>query len=315
MYGFEDFMSYFANHHYCMKTPEKKTREAMAIYFDGVEPERVDLITRKVKALGYSIDDTSSSGGYFSFFYRTIKFPFRKNRDTAFHELGHAIDFIAVDKIVERVGSRTNTKYNEHYYSSDIALSTGATLHKTIRQEVKGKINELYTLLYEAFHREVLSAFSEDVVKEYMLGRKSCHALKGCRNKYRRIKDKESAEAKALSQEIRRLETLMSEKGYFRAVDKLVDKSPQMKAFDRKYNILSDMLSGYMDTYYIFIGHSRSYMSSRRGFGCEFFADMFSAETTQNYEALALAEQYFPKSCAAYRELYGIVRGWACEAA
>ena len=72
MYCFEDFMDYFANRHYCMRTPEKKTREAMALYFDGVEPERVDLITRKVKALGYSIDESTS--GCFAFFIGQLDF-------------------------------------------------------------------------------------------------------------------------------------------------------------------------------------------------------------------------------------------------
>ena len=314
MYGFEDFMSYFANHHYCMKTPEKKTREAMAIYFDGVEPERVDLITRKVKALGFSIDD-AASGGYFSYFYRTIKFPFRKARETAFHELGHAIDFIRVDKIVQKVGGCTKTKYDDQYCSSETVLSTGKTLNQMVRQEVKPKINELYNLLCEAYHREVMSAFSEDVAKEYILGRESWHELKGLRSKLRRIKDKESAEAKALAQQIRRLEMLLSEKDYFKAVDKIVDNSPQKKAFRQKYLILSDMLSGYVDSYYMFAGHSRSYMAGKCGFGCEFFADMFEAETTQNYEALALVKQYLPKSFAAYREVYAIARRRICEAA
>lgn len=306
MYCFEDFMDYFANRHYCMKTPEKKTREAMALYFDGVEPERVDLITRKVKALGYSIDE--STGGYFSSFYRAIRFPFRKASRTAFHELGHAVDFIRVDKIVQKIGERTDTKRKDHYFSSDVVLSTGKTLHQTVKLEANAKANELYMMLREAFDREVLSAFPEDIAKEYVFGGETYNTLRTLRTRYRNFKDRESAEAKVLHQEIGRLEAIMSEHKYFRPVDKIVRKSSEYKAFDGNYSVLFDMLSGCIDTSGLFAGHSRSYMNTNGGFGCEFFADMFSAETAKCREAIELAERYLPQSVAAYRELYAIVQ-------
>lgn len=306
MYCFEDFMNYFAEHHYCMRTPEKKTREAMAVYFDGVEPERVDLITRKVKAIGYCIDESTS--GCMNYFFRAIRFPFRNARRTAFHELGHAVDFIRLDKIVQKIGERTDTKWKQHYFSSDIVLSTGKTLHKTVKLEANAKAKELYKVLYEAFDREVLSAFPEETAKEYALGCECHSAIRRLRGKYRYCKNKESTDAKALWNELRHWETIRGKHDYFKAVNKIVDKSSEYKAFNDKYDILSDMLSGCTDTHGIFAGHSRSYMNTEGGFGCEFFADIFSAETTKCREAIELAERYLPQSVAAYRELYAIVQ-------
>ena len=306
MYCFEDFMDYFANRHYCMKTPEKKTREAIAVYFDGVEPKRVDLITRKVKSLGYSIDESTS--GCMDYFFRAIRFPFRNARRTAFHELGHAVDFIRVDKIVQKIGSGTKIGWKEHYFSSDVVLSTGKTLHQTVKLEANAKANELYMMLRKAFDREVLSAFPEDIAKEYALGRECHSAIRHLRSQYHHCKDRERADAKALWNELRRWETIRGKHDYFKAVNKIVDKSSEYKAFNDKYDILSDMLSGCTDTHGIFTGHSRSYMNAKGGFGCEFFADMFSAETTKCREAIELAERYLPQSVAAYRELYAIVQ-------
>ena len=305
MYVFEDFMEHFNKRHYCMKTPEKKARDAFALYFDGVSPERVDLITHKLIQRNTKLWETSR-GGRFNYHYNIVEVPFRKERNLAFHELGHVVDYIRTDKVPRR-NCPSNFRYDPHFYSRDTVLSTGKTLHQTVKEEVKAKAAEIYDMLCLAYRKELLDLLDKDLADAYELCGKVNNALSSVKDKYRCFKNKESAEGRAMQEEIQRLEGIVKEHGYFKGVHVPVHKTEAYKAFDLKYDILLDMLSGAMDTRSIFSGHSRSYMNAKGGFGCEFFANMFAAETMGLQETLTLTAQYLPDSYAAYRELYGVV--------
>ena len=314
LYTFKDFMEHFNKSHYCMKTPENKAEEALTLYFEGGAPERVHAITHALKKNNISIWETTGAGR-FNCCFHYVQFPFRKAKRAAFHELGHVIDFNFFETKRIPIGrSGWRVTYNQHFYSDEVILSTGKTLFKTVREEMKDKGQALYDMLMQAFKQEVLTAFPEEVAKEYLFGVEVANTERRLRNKYRRRKNEDSAEVQEAIREQQRLDGILNEHNHFRQVRRIVDKSAENKAFERKYNVLLDMLSGCIDTSYVFPGHSVSYMRTK-GFGNEFFADMFEADTAGDLDSVAFAEQVLPKSCAAYRELLAKIIAKASAAA
>ena len=314
MYTFSDFMEHFKKRHYCMKTPENKAENAMQAYFEGVSSERVHLITYALKKNNIAIWETTGAGR-FNCSFNYVQFPFRNGERAAFHELGHVVDFVSLETIRIPIGrSGWKIRYQTHFRSDEVVLSTGKTLFKTVREEVKVKGQAIYDTLMQALKQEVLSAFPEEVAKEYLWGAEVANTERRLRNKYRNRKGEASAEVQEAIREQQRLDGILNEHNHFRQVRKIVSKSAEYKAFKRKYNVLLDMLSGYIDTSYIFCGHSLSYMHTT-GFGNEFFADVFEAETAGDWDSVALTKQFLPKSYAAYQELFAKIIAEASAAA
>jgi hypothetical protein len=295
-------MEHFKNHHYCMKTPESKAEAAIKEYFEGVSPERIHLITYKLKKDNIAIWDTAGSGKFDPFFHN-VQFPYRKARSSAFHEFGHVVDLIHAEmyrKQISRNGWKTI--YKSRYYSEEYICSTGKTLHQTVKEEVSSQAQTLYGMLMNAFKQEVLATFPENIAKEYLLRYEMATTERTLSSKYQHSKNRESAEMQAVHQEQMRLSEILHANKYFDSTWKVVQKSIAYKEFDSKYEVLTDMLSGFINITYLLSGHSPSYMK-KGGFGNEFFAEMFSAETENREDCLAITEQYLPQSCTAYREL------------
>lgn len=302
MYTFQDFMEHFKNRHYCMKTPESKAEAAIKEYFEGVSPERIHLITYKLKKDNIAIWDTAGSGKFDPFFHN-VQFPYRKARSSAFHEFGHVVDLIHAEmyrKQISRNGWKTI--YKSRYYSEEYICSTGKTLHQTVKEEVSSQVQTVYDMLMNAFKQEVLATFPENIAKEYLLRYEMATTERTLSSKYQHSKNRESAEMQAVHQEQMRLSEILHANKYFDSTWKVVQKSIAYKEFDSKYEVLTDMLSGFINITYLLSGHSPSYMK-KGGFGNEFFAEMFSAETENREDCLAITEQYLPQSCTAYREL------------
>jgi hypothetical protein len=123
---------------------------------------------KKTKERGLRYTEASNSSVCFSSYFKTVNFPVRDGgRETAFHELGHAIDFVELEKITEMHRSR----YKQHFLSTDIILSGGKTLYQVVRAEINDKRNAVFDFLAERFNDEVLKQFGEHTQSEYLLHR------------------------------------------------------------------------------------------------------------------------------------------------
>ena len=312
MNSLQNFLDYFMKNHYCLKTPEKRVAQSIAQYFDGVEYDRIDWITHKIEKCGFQFLE-SSSGCFYSC-YKKIQFPFCQKKSLAFHEIGHAMDFISIEKVSKIVRGRRFTKQEERWYSRDIVLSTGKTLHQIVKDEVKLRGEALHETLLAIHKESVLNALDEEIVKEFLLGVELLNARDKARRQYRYSKDKNCAEAQELNREYLRLQEEIERHGCFNKVNKLVYGSDAYKSFCNAYGLLSDMIVGYVGDRRLLPGHSRSYMNDK-GFGAEFFAEAFMLDTLKWEDVLRTVERYLPQSYEAYRELARMVEGENCKIA
>ena len=101
------------------KHPEAHIKEL----FEGVSKEHIDLIIDTITHKGIGFVNRASYCFNPSFNNGELNFTLKKkmDRSSIFHEFGHAIDFIRLDKV-------SNYKYVSYYHSKDTILSNGLTL-------------------------------------------------------------------------------------------------------------------------------------------------------------------------------------------
>ena len=276
-----------------------------------VDEEITDLILKRLKRS--EITFVESSGAYFDFSRKQLHFPYKispAHRTTALHEMGHAVDFISCERIEKRVNAHsTRTIFKEHYTTGEYVLSSGKTLDKTVREELKANGARIYSELISRFKSEVLDKLGADVTDNYLTVNARLISDDSAKHKYRvphqTIASYRENKAKIDAMyELRNSMTLSYDERYSLFESrKVVTKSMEYSRFCDRYDTLIDMISGVENTKYLWPGHSRSYMKRKGGFGVEFFADVFASTATKNTSDLEFVAEFLPNSYSAFKEV------------
>ena len=306
----QELWEYFMNHTTGRRSLKGAVHGIIAFTMD-VDEEITDLILKRLKRS--EITFVESSGAYFDFSRKQLHFPYKispAHRTTALHEMGHAVDFISCERIEKRVNAHsTRTIFKEHYTTGEYVLSSGKTLDKTVREELKANGARIYSELLSRFNREVLDKLGSDVAENYLTVNARLVSDDTAKHKYRvpyqTIASYRENRAKIDAMyALRDSMTLTYDERYnlFES-RKTVTKSTEYSQFCDRYDTLIDMISGVDNTKYLWPGHSRSYMKRKGGFGVEFFADVFSSTATRNASDFAFVAEFLPDSYSAFKEV------------
>ena len=314
----QELWEYFMNHTTGRRSLKGAVHGIIAFTMD-VDEEITDLILKRLKRS--EITFVESSGAYFDFLRKQLHFPYKispAHRTTALHEMGHAVDFISCERIEKRVNAHsTRTIFKEHYTTGEYVLSSGKTLDKTVREELKANGARIYSELLSRFNREVLDKLGSDVAENYLTVNARLVSDDTAKRKYRvpyqTIASYRENRAKIDAMyALRDSMTLTYDERYnlFES-RKTVTKSTEYSQFCDRYDTLIDMISGVENTKYLWPGHSRSYMKRKGGFGVEFFADVFSSTATRNASDLEFVAELLPNSYAGFKEVYDHIKAIA----
>lgn len=294
----KELWDYFAAHS-VGRTTEKRALETFIEFTKDVDEGLLALILRKVQAEKFYFSESKSA--YVSPYWKKICFPYRsESRFSAFHELGHVVDFLSGDcteKPKKNGGKRIC--YNARWHTNEYRFSSGQTLDEIVRNEIKTNEKRLLRELLECLNREVLEELKvdgESFLSYGVLCAQHSHLVR----KYKRMKDWECDEAQTLKADIRKLE---AEIDTHMEAKTTVHDADAFAKFVKKYRLLCDIVSGCYDTSYFLPSHSRSYMQAPGGFGAEFFAEMFASMAIGDDASLQRARTWLPASCAAFSEL------------
>lgn len=262
-----------------------------------------------------------ASGGNFDWSFRELAFPFKtKSQRTVLHEIGHALDYKSGEMYKETSkNGAIKTRFKEEFYSSHHKLSSGKTLSDTVKSEIKSNCDVIYNDLIRRYREEVLEKLDNFPIDKFFEANELLKQDSINRHKYRvrylapsESRDPEKLREYERKQEEKAKHTLNYDvKHELFKLTSLPRKSDEYHRFDKKYGTVLDMLSGCLDTSNIWCGHSRSYMNSRKQFGLEFFADMFSSEFMGKEDEISYVREWMPRSYAAYRELIDFIRSAA----
>ena len=307
----QELWEYFMNHTTGRRSLKGAVHGIIAFTMD-VDEEITDLILKRLKRS--EITFVESSGAYFDFLRKQLHFPYKispAHRTTALHEMGHAVDFISCERIEKRVNAHsTRTIFKGHYTTGEYVLSSGKTLDKTVREELKANGARIYSELLSRLNREVLDKLGSDVAENYLTVNARLVSDDTAKRKYRvpyqTIASYRENKAKIDAMyALRNSMTLTYDERYnlFESRKSVTNSSEYSKFCDR-YDTLIDMISGVENTKYLWPGHSRSYMKRKGGFGVEFFADVFSSTATRNTSDLEFVEKFLPKSYASFKKVF-----------
>ena len=311
----QELWEYFMNHTTGRRSLKGAVHGIIAFTMD-VDEEITDLILKRLKRS--EITFVESSGAYFDFSRKQLHFPYKispAHRTTALHEMGHAVDFISCERIEKRVNAHsTRTIFKEHYTTGEYVLSSGKTLDKTVREELKANGARIYSELLSRFNREVLDKLGSDVAENYLTVNARLVSDDTAKHKYRvpyqPIASYRENRAKIDAMyALRDSMTLTYDERYnlFES-RKAVTNSSEYSQFCDRYDTLIDMISGVENTKYLWPGHSRSYMKRKGGFGVEFFADVFSSTAIRNVSDLEFVAEFLPNSYAGFKEVYDHIK-------
>ena len=306
---------YFMNHTTGRRSLKGAVHGIIAFTMDADE-EITDLILKRLKRS--EITFVESSGAYFDFSRKQLHFPYKvspAHRTTALHEMGHAVDFISCERIEKRVNAHsTRTIFKGHYTTGEYVLSSGKTLDKTVREELKANGARIYSELLSRFKCEVLNKLDADASENYLTVNARLISDDSAKHKpHQTTLSYQANKAKIDAMyELRNSMTLTYEERC-KLFDsrKSVTKSTEYSRFCDKYDTLIDMISGVENIKYLWPGHSRSYMKRKGGFGVEFFADVFSSTATKNTSDLELVAEFLPNSYAAFKEVFEYLKAVA----
>ena len=314
----QELWEYFMNHTTGRRSLKGAVHGIIAFTVD-VDEEITDLILKRLKRS--EITFVESSGAYFDFSRKQLHFPYKISptyRTTALHEMGHAVDFISCERIEKRVNAHsTRTIFKGHYTTGEYVLSSGKTLDKTVREELKANGARIYSELLSRFKTEVLDKLGSDVAENYLTVNARLVSDDTAKRKYRvpyqTIASYRENKAKIDAMyALRNSMTLTYDERYnlFESRKSVTNSSEYSKFCDR-YDTLIDMISGVENTKYLWPGHSRSYMKRKGGFGVEFFADVFASTATRNVSDLEIVAEFLPNSYAAFKEVYDHIKAVA----
>ena len=314
----KELWDYFLAHTTGRRSLKGATTSFIAFTMDA-DDEITDLILKRLKRS--EITFVESSGAYFDFSRKQLHFPYKispAHRTTALHEMGHAVDFISCERIEKRVNAHsTRTIFKEHYTTGEYVLSSGKTLDKTVREELKANGARIYSELLSRLNREVLDKLGSDVAENYLTVNARLVSDDTVKRKYRvpyqTIASYRENKGKIDAMyALRNSMTLTYNERYnlFESRKSVTSSSEYYKFCDR-YDTLIDMISGVENTKYLWPGHSRSYMKRKGGFGVEFFADVFSSTATRNVSDLEFVAEFLPNSYAAFKEVYEYIKAVA----
>ena len=314
----KELWDYFLEHTSGRKSLKGATTSFIAFTMD-VDDEITDLILKRLKRS--EITFVESSGAYFDYSRKELHFPYKispTHRTTALHEMGHAVDFISCERIEKRVNAHsTRTIFNEHYTSGEYILSSGKTLDKTVREELKANGARIYSELLSRFKTEVLDKLGSDVVENYLTVNAKLIGDDSAKHKYRvpyqTIASYRENRAKIDAMYALRNSMTLTYDARYNLFEsrKAVTNSSEYSKFCDRYDTLIDMISGVENTKYLWPGHSRSYMKRKGGFGVEFFADVFSSTATRNASDLEFVAEFLPNSYAGFKEVYDHIKAEA----
>ena len=314
----QELWEYFMNHTTGRRSLKGAVHGIIAFTMD-VDEEITDLILKRLKRS--EITFVESSGAYFDFLRKQLHFPYKispAHRTTALHEMGHAVDFISCERIEKRVNAHsTRTILKGHYTTGEYVLSSGKTLDKTVREELKANGARIYSELLSRLNREVLDKLGSDVEENYLTVNARLVSDDTAKRKYRvpyqTIASYRENKAKIDAMYALRNSVTLTYDARYNLFEsrKAVTSSSEYSKFCAKYDTLIDMISGVENTKYLWPGHSRSYMKRKGGFGVEFFADVFSSTATRNVSDIEFVAEFLPNSYAGFKEVYEHIKAIA----
>lgn len=284
----EKFINYCLEHGKWSVSTDR-VRSVLTELIKNVSFETIDFIVEKSKVIGARY--TESKSGIFAPAFKEVRFPLRSDSAMiAFHEIGHMVDFIGIDK----------QKQIEH--SKRDILANGKTLHKTIYDEMKTASYKIYEIVNSAFENEVLARLDDHVKDSYLQYRYFKLLENDTYVKYKFIKSKSPDEANRIFEEYQAMVRQSDSMKELKKVFDGVNKSADYIQFRNKYSTLIDTAFSYLNKRGYYGGHTFSYME-KGGYGAEFFAEMFCKEALGDTEAQELVRKYLPNSYSVYKEL------------
>ena len=303
----QDLSTYFNDHSFTKRARATAAREFEAM-LDGVDERLSKVALHSLKRHHISFED--ARGASFCGATCKIKAPFDSRKaDTMWHEIGHAVDFIRANFIVDV--DKSKSRYVPLNASSTVVLSGGKTLEATIREELKERGQWIYDEIIARLRREALDLIGDGVGDEYFRANEELKRNAHNRRKYRigqynafnmtkEERDRVVAEFRAHTL------TIPEENALVDFINR-TNEAPEMRAFFKRYNTVMDAVSGIVDTKHVFPGHSRAYMKGNGFFGTELFAGLFSSEAVGNELNHSTVSELLPRSYAAYRELRDLI--------
>lgn len=305
-----------------VKNPEEKFNQML----EGIDNDILELVLKTFK--NKNINFCNSRG--FSFnaarLWINIDVSHSDRQESVFHEIGHALDFINIEKIRAQ-------KYNHFVvknYSNMIELSQGLTLDSVIKQEIKGQANTIYADLKDTLQHEVFDMLPSDLFKRYQelnklyeekktlarsLPRKNIwgyNILEKGMDPLATINWKKHypryEEALEAWERLETIKCILGDYKEINSINKSVRLTEAFKRFNENYTIVLDMLNGVKKLEGNLLVHSHSYFKQEGRFGSEFFAEAFAATVCHKNESIELTKKYLPQSLNAFRELLAYIK-------
>ena len=305
-----ELWKYFMSH-----TSSRRSLKGSVQSFIGftcnVDDELCDIILRRVRDSELSFNEAVRA--CFDATNKKLNFPYRlsvRNRETALHEMGHAVDFVKCETVKSRAGGKGEHETTiQLYHSTDHILSCGRTLDKILQSEMKEKADVIYGELVREFKEKVLVNFPEDVAERYFLNSERLIKDDTMKRKYRlpHFSRQEYITEREKIDKLRQRYTEMT-LSYNDRYDMLklrhtVLSTAEAMQFGLDNYTLSDVICRYKNVRYLWSCHSTSYLRMSGYFGVEFFANMFASLATKNEADLRKVERLLPKSYSAFFEL------------
>lgn len=304
-----------------VKEPTKYLYE----FFKDVSNECIELIYKHV--VNKKIRFINSKKNAFSSYDLTVRATIAKsgNKLALLHELGHAIDCLSYE----------DKKNYAYYESAERVLSNNMTLHDTIKKELKENGENILNTINYLYQTTVLDVLPEEDVKMYKYINDLEEELRNIRKRIRKDAKKDSFKYFMLTLEddnadklidwidlskfknkdeayqvLKRKDEIFREfkehKNYVKEKRK-VTKSEAYTNFNRKYNLITDMLGSIYDLNYTFLSHSISYFKNKGSLGIEFFANCFETKVQNDEEKINIVKTFFPNAYSMFLEILYIL--------
>ena len=318
MYEIKDLEKYYVKHLNYNSYGNKNPERYLYNLFEDAPNKYTKLIIKSVIDKKFNFINCGPTNGRCG--NDRVEFCLRKNlnKHTAFHELGHLIDFVGVKKVENGKGPRRYLSTISIEHSKTMILSNGLTLKDTCLKELKLKNVEIYSYLFDVYKSITLKYANqddEDFIETYLntLNRKNIIYNRIGSNKYYKLK-KDFDESLV---ELAGFNNVDAAKEFFSQLKSINDRDnicrwykirhsirqvDEMKEFLDINDIILDVIGYKYDVVPLWPAHTLGYYQN--GKMClEFFADTFASLMLNKQDSLDSINRFLPKSYNAFCEL------------
>ena len=305
-----ELWEYFMSHTSSRRSLKGSVQSFIA-FTCSVDEELCDVILRRVRALDLSFNE--AVGACFDIVNKRVNFPYKvsaKNRGTALHEMGHAVDFVRCETVRTRAGGKGEHETSRHLYLSDsYPLSCGKTLDQILHREMKSNADRIYGELLSRFKLEVLEKLPDGIGDDYLSISERLIKDDEMKRIYRvpRFSPREyiieRERINKLQEQYAAMTLRYDERYNMQKSREKVTGSSEYYSFVDDYSTLLDAIGCFKNVKYLWHFHSTTYLRRSGYLGIEFFANTFSSLATKNEADLANVERLLPESYSAFLEL------------